>query len=686
MLEYFKRLYSKSAESFHKLIKKNLKENRKQFIVTANPETFMKAEQDDEMNKMLLDENTTIVPDGIGIVKAAKMIDFDIKERIPGIDIAVKLLEYGNEFNKTIYLFGAKEEVIVSLKDVIKKDYPNLEIVGAKNGYEKNRDKIFKDIIKKEPDIVLVALGIPEQEKLIYKHLNQFKKGIFVGVGGSFDVISGHKKRAPKIFQKLNLEWLYRILKEPKRIKRFYDSNVKFLFKVRTLKENKKFSVSKLFNNFKNLIKNNWLISIILLVAVVLNILIFNELGYMYSLNSDDASYINAGITFFQTGELTMHGVLSAQVMPGMTFLIGLFCLFFGTGSTLIFALKIFWMLMGLLTIIFVYKTIKLYTNHIIAAIPCVFFLSLDYIWMNNIILTETPFILSFVLLVYYSLRFSLYNKNKDYIMIIIWYIVSLFIRPNIALFPIFLLILLILKGFKLKDLIKKGIIAGIVLVCILLPWTYRNYKLFDSFIPLTYGTGNPLLLGTYQGVGYPSDDELDYVSNVDNQMSDEMKLYIKGKPQNKQYLKKYYSLEYDGMKANYRMQEWWKKDKVSMIKSYIFHKPKELIYSSFYWKEVLKINAQMILNYRKLEIILFGISSLAIILKRKYIKEWLFLMLVYFSQIALYAYTFAFSRYAISLFFLRYIVIGLGLSIIFSIIKEKWRSKNESISNSSSI
>jgi len=236
MFEYFKRLYSKSSESFYKLVKKNLKDDKKQFIVTANPETFMKAEQDEVMNKMLLDKNTTIVPDGIGIVKASKIIGFNVKERIPGIDIATKLLEYGNELKKSIYLFGAKEEVIESLKEVIKKDYPNLKIVGAKNGYEKDRDKVFKDIIKKEPDIVLVALGIPEQEKLIYKYLNEFKKGIFVGVGGSFDVISGHKKRAPKIFRKLNLEWLYRILKEPKRIKRFYDSNVKFLFKIKKFK------------------------------------------------------------------------------------------------------------------------------------------------------------------------------------------------------------------------------------------------------------------------------------------------------------------------------------------------------------------------------------------------------------------------------------------------------------------
>ena len=106
----------------------------------------------------------------------------------------------------------------------------------GENGYEKDKDKVFLDIVSKKPDIVLVALGIPLQEKLIYKYLDKFEKGIFVGVGGSFDVISGHKKRAPKVFIKLNLEWLYRIMKEPSRLKRFYDSNVKFIFKVRKYK------------------------------------------------------------------------------------------------------------------------------------------------------------------------------------------------------------------------------------------------------------------------------------------------------------------------------------------------------------------------------------------------------------------------------------------------------------------
>lgn len=236
MKKLFEKLYKKSADSFYSLLNELLCESKKSFIVTANPETFMMTEKDEEMNGLLLDKETILVPDGIGIVKAARMLNYDVKERITGIDIANKLLKFGNELNKTIYLFGAKEEVIDSMIDVLKKEYPNLKILGAKNGYMKDRDKVFEDIIKCQPDIVLVALGIPVQEKLIYKYISNFNKGIFVGVGGSFDVISGHKKRAPKIFIKTNTEWLYRILKEPKRLKRFYNSNVKFLFKVKKYK------------------------------------------------------------------------------------------------------------------------------------------------------------------------------------------------------------------------------------------------------------------------------------------------------------------------------------------------------------------------------------------------------------------------------------------------------------------
>lgn len=233
MKKFFEKLYKGSAVDFLTLVKNNLKNEKRMFIVTANPEAFMFGKEQPEIEKLLLSEKTTVVADGIGIVKGGKKIGVKIEERIPGVDIAKKLFEFGHELNKSVFLLGAKQEVIDALKSVLTREYPNLKIVGAVNGYVKDKDSVFEEMKALSPDIVLVALGIPAQEKLIFKHLDGFNKGIFVGVGGSFDVLSGCKKRAPKFFIDHNIEWLYRIVKEPSRIKRFYDGNIKFLFKLK---------------------------------------------------------------------------------------------------------------------------------------------------------------------------------------------------------------------------------------------------------------------------------------------------------------------------------------------------------------------------------------------------------------------------------------------------------------------
>ena len=431
------------------------------------------------------------------------------------------------------------------------------------------------------------------------------------------------------------------------------------------------------------IIMNNWLIVIVMIISLVLHILAIKQLGFNYTLNSDDASYVKSGIVFLQTGEITMHGVISAQIMPGMTFLIAFMALIFGTGTKLMISLKVLWMIMGISTICVVYKTIKLYTNKYISALSGLFFLAIDYVWMDNLILTETPFILLFALLIYHTLKLSQNTNRKDYILIIIYYIMAVFIRPNIGIFPIFLFIFLLLKKYDFKLLMKQCLIAGAILLLCLIPWAYRNYKVFGKFIPLTYGIGNPLLLGTYQGVGYPLDEELDYVKNVDEKIPDKMKYYLENTNE-KEYMTKYYLLEYDGMKAKYRMHEWWNKDKISMLKSYLYYKPKELFYNYFYWDTILGIKPMVLSTIRKLEILFFGLSSLLILLNKKRIKEWLFLILTYGSQIALYSYTFAFSRYAISMFFIRYIVIGIGIGILYDIVKN--RRKHEDINDNSSI
>lgn len=431
-------------------------------------------------------------------------------------------------------------------------------------------------------------------------------------------------------------------------------------------------------------IKENWQIYIVILVSLILHILAIKELGFDYTLNSDDMSYIKSGITFLETGKITMHGVISAQIMPGMTFLISFFALFFGIGNVLIIALKIFWMLMGLCTIIVVYKIIRLYANKNISAFACLLFLATDYIWMDNIILTETPFILFFSLLIYHSLKLANNKSQKDYIFVIVYYILALFMRPNIGIFPIFLAIFLLLKKYNFKLLIKQGITAGIIIILLLSPWTYRNFKLFGKFIPLTYGVGNPLLLGTYQGYNYPLDDELDYQTNVDNKMPKKMKYYLEN-PKEQKYLTKYYSLEYDSMKAKYRMQEWWKKDKVSMLKSYLLYKPYVNVYGAFYWHPILNVKTEIILLIRRIELIIFFLCTIIIFIDKKKIKEWFFIMTIYLSQVALYSYTFALNRYAITMFFLRYIIIGIGLQILFSKIKNR-SGKFESVNDNTSI
>lgn len=232
MKEYFKKIYKDSADSFHSLVKSNLKDNKKMFIVTANPETLMIAESNQDFKSALLDNCTTIIADGIGIVKGSKMMQYDIKETIPGVELCTKLFEYCNELEKSIFLLGAKEEIVSKLVETIGSNYPNAKICGYENGYVHNKQDAFEKIIALNPDVVLVALGIPNQELLIYNNLNKFSKGIFVGVGGSFDVLSGVKKRAPKCFRNFHLEWLYRLVKEPRRFKRFLNSNVKYIFKI----------------------------------------------------------------------------------------------------------------------------------------------------------------------------------------------------------------------------------------------------------------------------------------------------------------------------------------------------------------------------------------------------------------------------------------------------------------------
>jgi len=193
---------------------------RKTFVVTANPEIVMLANEDPSYMEYV-QKATYVTADGIGVVKAAKMLNTPLPERVTGYDTMVEVLKKGNEHGYKIYLLGAQEETLVKAVANINEKYPNVQIVGSHNGFfDWEQNSIQEEIKQLEPDFVFVALGVPRQEKWISTNLDQFRKGIFIGVGGSFDVIAGTVPRAPQIWQKLNLEWAYRLMKQPSRIGR----------------------------------------------------------------------------------------------------------------------------------------------------------------------------------------------------------------------------------------------------------------------------------------------------------------------------------------------------------------------------------------------------------------------------------------------------------------------------------
>lgn len=235
MKELFAKLYRDSRENLFAYLYNNIKEERRTFIVTANPEIFSKSEENMELREMLLDSLTLITPDGEGIVKGAELLGMPVKEKIAGVETVEYLLHACNSLNKKVYFYGSKQMVLDALRERLESDMPGLNIVGMKNGYENEEEDVFCDINKQQPDLILVALGVPKQELAIYRHIQQFKKGIFIGVGGSLDVLSGTKKRAPQILINCKLEWAYRLFKEPSRIRKFYKTHVKFIFKVKKL-------------------------------------------------------------------------------------------------------------------------------------------------------------------------------------------------------------------------------------------------------------------------------------------------------------------------------------------------------------------------------------------------------------------------------------------------------------------
>lgn len=197
-----------------------LHERRNRLIVTANAEMVMMAQQDDELFQIM---NTAdlVLPDGVGVVWASGRLGNRVPERVAGYDLTQVLLQDAAAAGWKVFWLGAAPGIAEAAAKQAELKFPGLLTVGTHDGYfPEGCEEIVESIRCAQPDLLLCALGVPRQEKWLSKNLDRLQVPVSIGVGGTFDVMAGKVKRAPLWWQKSGLEWAYRLIQQPGRLRR----------------------------------------------------------------------------------------------------------------------------------------------------------------------------------------------------------------------------------------------------------------------------------------------------------------------------------------------------------------------------------------------------------------------------------------------------------------------------------
>ena len=196
-----------------------LEEDRFHYVVTPNPEFILSAEKDEEFRRVI-NAADLVIPDGIGVIYSARILGTPLPERVPGIEFAGKMLEALNEKGGRLFLLGAKPGVAEKAGANIVEKFPNIILCGTQDGYFKDEEDVLLKVAAARPDLMFVCLGAPKQEKWMARWGQHSGAKMAIGLGGVLDVYAGNVERAPESWQKLGLEWAYRLKKEPQRITR----------------------------------------------------------------------------------------------------------------------------------------------------------------------------------------------------------------------------------------------------------------------------------------------------------------------------------------------------------------------------------------------------------------------------------------------------------------------------------
>jgi N-acetylglucosaminyldiphosphoundecaprenol N-acetyl-beta-D-mannosaminyltransferase len=208
-------------------------------IVTANAEILYKASRN-PVYLSILRNAALVTPDGSGVLWASKYLGDPIGRRVTGVDLFQALLPLAAERQWKVYFLGAEQAVLDRMLHKIRGQYPELPIAGWRHGYfdRDEQDGLVKEIRDSRAQILFAAMGFPRQEEFIARHLEAMGVSVALGVGGSFDVLAGKVPRAPEWLAGRGLEWLYRLVREPRRLRRA-GALPKFVFAVRKQKRNK---------------------------------------------------------------------------------------------------------------------------------------------------------------------------------------------------------------------------------------------------------------------------------------------------------------------------------------------------------------------------------------------------------------------------------------------------------------
>ncbi len=202
-------------------IREMIRQRRPHLVVTLNAEMVVLA-LDDILFQQILERADLVVADGVGVVWASHVLGCPVPEKIPGVELASDLVADAETHGWRVYLLGGTETAVAKAQGTLQQRHPQLQIVGRQHGFFRRdeQESVLQAIRQARPDLLLVALGVPRQEKWAARHLANLRVPVAVGVGGTFDIWSGSSLRAPHWMQRLGLEWLFRLLQEPRRIRR----------------------------------------------------------------------------------------------------------------------------------------------------------------------------------------------------------------------------------------------------------------------------------------------------------------------------------------------------------------------------------------------------------------------------------------------------------------------------------